>query len=348
MKSVLLHTGGLVVSSVLALTVWLREEDTDKPRPTDVAVWSAHPEQVEAVSYESKTRSVRLEPKQDGVGRYYVTRYEKVEEERPANPHAHGPHGAAPLASASAAPASIAKPPEAKRSSESFVAVKAADDLVKKLAPLLAVRSLGKLDPKRAAEYGLDDPEGTLKVKVSGKEHVLAVGAQTPGGGERYAKYGASGEIFAVTNELTQILSFADSRLMERTLHGFDQEEVETIKVSKGPKTKSIVRVPGKKEAWADAATPTKADETFSNWLSKLDRVRVSEYVEKPATPPRAEDLVVRVDYASKSKPLGFVELYKTPSKDEYLARTEYVRWHVKVVASAVEQVDRDLSSVLK
>lgn len=336
MKGLLVHAGLLVVSSAMALSIWLRDEEADQPKAQEVEVWSGKPESVEAVSYESKSRKVRLEPRKDAQGRWYVAHFEKTEESPASHPPIDG--GAHPPV------------PEGKRTKETFVAVKQAEDLVKKLAPFMALRSIGKSDPAKAADYGLDTPEGTLKVKIAGKEHALTIGGQTPGGAERYAKYGSPGELFAISGELTQSLSYADTRLMERELHGYMPEEVDTIKLSRAGKVREVVRVPGKQDAWADASTPTKPDETVVNWLTKLERVRVTEYVEKLPTPVRPDDLVIRVDYFGRGKNLGYLELYKTTSdkSPEYLARTEYVRWYTKVVNSAAEQVERDVGTLFK
>lgn len=349
MKSILLHVAALAVSSALALSVWLRDEDASQPKAAEVEVWSGRSDAVEAVIYESSTRKVRLEPRKDEIGRWYVAHFEKTEEQTDA---AERPPHPVPLPSASGTTAGTPSPAPAtppKRTSQTFVGVKEADELVKRLAPLLAIRSVGKFDPKRAADFGLEKPEGTLRVKVGGKEHVLTIGEQTPGGGERYAKYGTTGEVFAIPSDLTQGLAFADTRLMERELHAFPPEDVMTITLHKGGKTRSFARVTGKQDAWADAATPAKADETISNFLTKLERVRVTDYVEKPAPAPKPENLVVRVEYGGKSKSLGYLELYRLPGeKAEYLAKSEYSRWHAKVVASAAEQVDRDLATLLK
>jgi hypothetical protein len=339
-KGLFVHFGLLAVSGVMALSTWLRDEEAETPKAQEVEVWGGKPESVESVSYESNTRKVRLEPKKDQLGPWYVARFEKTEETPAGHPPGHPPvDGAPPPAPASS-----------KRTSETFVAVKEAEELVRKLAPMMAVRSIGKAETGKAADFGLDKPEGTLKVKIAGKEHVLTIGGQTPGGAERYAKYGTSGELFAISNELTQSLSYADSRLMERELHGFKPEEVDKIRLSRAGKTRELVRVTGKQDAWADSTAPSKADETAGNWLSKLERVRVSQYVEKPSTPLRPEDLVIRVDYFAGSRNLGFLELHKIAAEKtpEYLARTEYVRWYTKVVASAAEQVDRDVAALFK
>ena len=105
-----------------------------------------------------------------------------------------------------------------------------------------------------------------------------------------------------------------------------------------------------KKSGWADPATPTKLDETVGNWMSKLERLKVQEYVEAPAAPLRREDAVVRVEYFAGGKAIGFVELYKVPGEksSDYLVKSERTRWAAKVLTSAAEQVDQDLGSVLK
>jgi hypothetical protein len=229
-----------------------------------------------------------------------------------------------------------------------FVGVKAAGELVEKLAKFSAVRALGKVDAGRAAEFGLDKPEGTLKIKIAGKEHVLTIGANTPGATERYAKYGASGEVFAISGDILQSLQFADSRLMERDFHAFELEEVTRIRVTRGGKSRELLRLAGKKDAWADAATPTKADESFGNWMTKLARVRITDYVEAPAKLPAGPS--VRVEYFVGERNAGFLELYEVsgePGK-EYLGKSEHTRWFAKVLGSAAEQAVQDAATLFR
>jgi hypothetical protein len=337
MKSIATHLILLGISSLAAFGIWTRDEKAEKPAAAQVEVWSGSPDSVESITYETKQRKVRLEAKKDALGRWYVVQYEKEQ----ATP----PSGHPPIDGAKAPPAE-----PGKRETTRFVAVKQADTLVEKLASLRALRSLGKPTAARAADYGLDKPEGTLTVKLGGKNQSLTIGAQTPGGSERYAKHGASGEVFAIEGDLSQSLAFADSRLMERELHGFAADEIKRVRISKGGKSRDLVRVVEKQDAWADVATPTTPNETLVNWMSKLERVRTLEFAEKQAPPPGPDQLVVRVEYFGPSKSLGFLELYKvTGAKGpEYWARTEYTRWFVKVVNTAAEQLDQDLAALLK
>jgi len=219
------------------------------------------------------------------------------------------------------------------------------------------LRAVGKVEPSRNEEFGLDKPEGTLKVTVDGKEHVLTIGGTTPGGSERYAKYQGNGEVFAISGDIVQSLMFGDSRLPERDLHGFKVDEVTRIRVTKGGKQRELFRVKDKNDGWGDS--PTKQDETAVNWMSKLGRLRAGDFVEKPAKPLTPNDAIVRVEYFDGSKPVGFAELYKLPATapagsseppkgNDYLVKTEWDRWPVKVTASTAEQIENDLASVLK
>lgn len=335
LKGQLVHLGLLGVAGVLAIGVWTRDDDAQlTSKSSEVEVWSGNPDSVTALSFESATRKVRIEPRKDALGRWYVTTVDK-DSAPPVSP--------APGADAGAA----ANPP--KHSSERFVSVKAADELVKTLAPLHALRKVGKVEGTRAEEFGLDKPEGTLKLTIGGKPQSLLIGGVTPGGSERYARSG-TGEVFAVAGDVVQNLLFAESRLPERELQPFQPEEATRVKVSKGGKSRELTRVPDKKEGWADSATPSKLDETAGNWMTKLGRLHVQDWVEKPRAPLGAESSVVRVDYFAGSKPLGSLELYRVPGEkgNEYLARSEYSRWFARVMTSSAEQVDQDSVSLLK
>lgn len=334
LKGQLIHLVLLGVAGVAAFGVWTKDDQAQVAlKPSEVEVWSGGPDSVTLVTFESATRKVRLEPKKDELGRWYVG---TVDKDEPVLAHP------APGADAGA-------PPQTKHETVRFVGVKAADELVKSLAPLKALRAVGKLEGTRAEEFGLDKPDGTLKITIGGKEQSLVIGNATPGGSERYAK-AANGDVFAITGDVVQGFTFAESRLTERDLQSFKPDEVTVVKIVKGGKTRELSRVPDKVDGWADAASPTKLDETAGNWMSKLNRLHVQEWVEKPATPVSPDNAIVSVAYFAGKKPLGTLELYKVPGEkgNDYLAKTAYGRWFAKVVSSSAEQVDQDSGSVVK
>jgi hypothetical protein len=341
-RDLVYHVGLLGLAAVLAIAVWTKDDEAPKPDVEQVQVWGGSPAGVQKITFEGSNRKVRMEAKQDGQGSYYVTTVDKEEINAPQahDPHDGHGHDAKP---------DVPKTP-GKKEQLVFIAVKQAEELVKQLAPLKALRAVGKIDDKRAEEFGFDKPEGTLKVTLGGREHALVIGGATPGGVERYAKYLANNEVFAVPGEIAQNLLFAEARLIERELHGFKMEDVTRVQVSKGQKSRELTRVKDKTEGWADPSKPDKLDETAGNWMAKLGRLRVQEYVEKPSKPLKPEEAVVRVDYFEGKKNIGFIELFKLPGEkgNEFLARTEYGRWFVKVLTSNAEQVENDLGSVLK
>jgi Domain of unknown function (DUF4340) len=335
LRGQILHLGLLGVSSLLALSVWTRDDDAQLAlKPTEVEVWSGSPDSVTALSFESPTRKVRIEPKKDALGRWYVG---TVDKDEPA--YVSSPHGAAGGAS-TAAPA---------RTTMRFVGVKAVDDLVKSLATLHALRAVGKVEGSRAAEFGLDKPDGTLKLTVGGKPQSLIIGGATPGGSERYAKSSA-GDVYAISGDLVQSLMYAESRLPERDLQPFKPEDATRVRVSKAGKSRELLRVPDKNEGWADSATPTKLDETAGNWMTKLGRLHVQDWVEKPSVALGPTNTVVRVAYFAGEKALGSLELYRIPGEkgNEYLARSEYGRWLARIITSTAEQVDQDSASLVR
>jgi hypothetical protein len=337
MKSLWVHAGVLALACALGLSVWSGDgsesAEAGASSGSKVEVWGGSADAIESIRFESAKLAVSLEPKKDGEGRYYVAKLDKEE---------GGPHDASAVDAGAPAPG--------KRTSLRFIGVKTAEELAKQLAPLMALRKVGQVEPKRAEEFGLDKPDGTLKVKIGGAEHGLVFGGTTPGGQERYAKELGTNVVYAVAGELLSNLAAAESRLLERDLHAFPSLDVTRVRVSKGAKSREIVALPEKKGGWADPATPTKLDETAGNWMSKLDRLHVQAYVEAPKTPLRREDAAVRIEYFAGSKPLGFLELYKVPGEkgSDYLVKTERTRWAAQVLTSAAEQVDQDLGSVLK
>jgi hypothetical protein len=327
-NTTLVHGVVLGLSVVAAATVWTRDKEPKALAAGDVVVWSGHAGDVEKVAYESKTRKVAVDAKKDAVGRYFVG---TVERETPP------PHGAAADAGA-----------PLPRTTVGFVSVTAGDKLAESLAPLKALRDLGKIPDDRAAEFGLAEPEATVTVTVSGAEHKLVVGGTTPGGGDRYVRV-PTGEVYVLRGEPIRNLDQPDSMLIERELHEWHDADVARATVSAGDKHRDLVRGGAEgKRFWADPASPDANDETLGNWMSKLDRLRPTEYV---LSAPEHPTDVLRVEYTgTNKKPLGSLELVKVTGQEKpaYYLRTERTRLFGKVVGTPAEQLEQDLGTIVK
>ena len=339
------HVALLGLAVLAAVLVWTRDKQPKTLTQGDVTVWSGRAADVERISFEGKARKVSLEAKKDAGGIYFIGTAEKE-----AAPPKKDPHDVADAG----ADAGDTEPPAPKeRSTVSFVSVSGAQKLADQLAPLKALRGIGKIGDDRAAEFGLTEPEGTLTVKIGQAERKLIFGSTTPGGGDRYARDPASGEVYAIKGDVFRNLEGAESSLMERSLHEWPESDVGAATITAQGKTRSLVRGgEERKRFWADPGTPEVNDETAGNWMSKLDRLRPSEYA---LTPPAGAEVVVRIDFAGAggAAKIGYLELIKAApaapgGKPDYYIVTERTRLHAKVPAQAAEQVEQDVGSVLK
>jgi len=331
-KSIFIHAGLVATSAVLALAVWTRDKQAKPMVQGDVTVWSGRPADVERIVYETKKKRLELTAKKDDLGRYFVG---TVEKDKPAPKPA--PDAGAPDAA----------PPE--KSVTGILSITPAEKLIEQLAPLKSVRSVGQVGADREAEFGLNEPEGTLTVKIRDAERKLVIGGATPGGGDRYAREPASGDVFILKADVFRYVDTPDTSLLERELHEWKDTEVVSAKITAGSKSRKIVRSgPETKRFWADEGAKDTADETIGNWMSKIDRMRPTEYVQ---VAPEPRETVARIDYTGSGGALGHIEIIRGPAGDSgkptYFVTTERTRLPGKVPGSAGEQVEQDLAGVL-
>jgi hypothetical protein len=342
-RSFFVHLGLVVVAALFAVLVWTRDEKASALAVADVTVWTGRAEDVERIAFEGKSKTVVLEAKTDKEGRYFVGTTERKTTppaEKPKDPH-QDPGDEAQ---------EDAPPAEPTIKTTTFVSVAAGNKLAEAIAPLKALRSIGRIADDRAAEFGLAEPEGTLTVKMRGAERKLVLGGATPGGADRYARDEATGEVYAIKGDIYRDLDTAESRLLERDLHEWKDVDLAKARVIAGDKRREIVRSGDEgKKFWADPASPEQIDETVGNWMSKLDRLRPTEYV---AAAPEQKEVVARVEYTGRSGDSGFVELVKGPpgtsGKPDYFLVTERTRLYGKVPAGVAEQVEQDVGAVVK
>lgn len=340
-RGLLTHAGIFVVAGVLALRASFAGQNKGDSDGS-VEIWGGTPAKIERIEFHTNKQQVTLEAATDENGRYFVGTLlsAKPAKGAPANPHAP-------------AETPDLNDPKAEKLTERFIAVTEAQKLAEQLAPMRVARVLGKLDDSRQEEFGFDADHGTLGVTLGGKTHQLTLGGKTPGGGDVYARNPESGEGYVLSGKVSSPLSSAQTRLIERDLHGFSENDVVRVRISKGGASRELVKQDEQKGFWGDPSTPDTKDETASNWMSKLERLRVSEYLENPQPPVGPSDLVLRVDYFGQgNKALGFIEVSHRPpgagsEQGEYCARTEHTRWQVSILRSVGEQLEQDVGSVL-
>lgn len=331
-KSIFIHAGLVATSAVLALAVWTRDKQAKPLVQGDVTVWSGRAADVERIVYEGKRKRIELTAKKDAAGRYFVGSLEKEK--------------AAPKSAPDAG--ADATPPE--KTVTGLLSITPAEKLVEQLAPLKSVRSIGQVGADREADFGLDDPEGTLTVKIKDAERKLVIGGPTPGGGDRYARDPGTSDVFILKSDIFRYIDTPESSLLERDLHEWKDADVATAKITAAGKSRTIARGgPETKRFWADDSAKDTPDETLGNWMTKVDRMRPTEFVE---TPPEPRETVARIDYSGAGGAIGYLEVIRGPAGDSgkptYFVVTERTRLHGKVPGSAGEQLEQDLSGVLR
>lgn len=351
-RSIGLHVFLFVGASVLGLRAWTSEDEPNK-KAVAAELWSGRVSDLQRIEFRTDKKHLTLEPKDDDGGRYYVGAVEPIKAAEkpkaasadagptpPADPHGHGPHGEPPA--------------QEKVTASRFISLTKGKELAESLANLKASRVLGKIPPERLAEFGFDKEDfGTLKVVVAGKEHSLVLGEKTPGGSDRYVRDPATSEAYVIAGTIANDLTSADNRLVEREFHDFGEEKVAKVVLKAGANSREIVRHAVEKDFWARPDSPDTKDETVSNWMTKVERLRVTNYVESLAPAPKPEELVVQIEYFNdRGRRLGFLELVRRPPADgkekpDYVARSERTRWHATVLKSTAEQIDQDLTSVM-
>ncbi|HTV19678.1 MAG TPA: DUF4340 domain-containing protein [Polyangiaceae bacterium] len=338
-----LHVGLFVVASLLGLRAWTAEDEPNK-KPVAAELWSGRVSDVSRIEFHTEKKTVSLEPKEDEAGRYFIGSVETVAEKpKPA-------HAAADAGAPAATPPPTPESSEPKR----FISLSKGAELAESLATLKASRVLGKIDPERLPDFGFDKTDqGELKVVVAGKEHSLQLGEKTPGGSDRYVRDTATSEAYVISGTIANDLTSADNRLIERDFHDFGDDKVAKVVIKSATGSREVVRHAVEKDFWAHPESPDTKDETVSNWMTKVDRLRVTTYVESLDPAPKPEDQVVTLEYYNDhGRKLGFLDLVRRPAKDakekpDYVARSERTRWNATVLKSTAEQIDQDLGSVL-
>ena len=331
LRTTVVHIALLAGGGVAAAFAYTKEPVPQSVQETNVTVWAGRPSDVQRIVYESKDKRVELESRDDKkTGRWFLGKADYT-----ITPPAHPDGGVAP--------------PTKRTTTFSSVTVgnKVADGLV----PFKAVRALGKIPDARLAEFGLEKRETSLTVTLAGKERKLLIGSMAPGGTDYYVIDPTNNEAYVARADHIRDLDGGENRLLERELHAYREYDLRSVKVIAGDKKREIVRGgPDSKKFWADPADKEKPDETAGNWLSKVERLKVSEFA---AQAPEGHTVVVRIEYYGAPGLMGFLELAKgapvaSGQKSDYWIMTEHSHLWGKVYQVSAEQIEQDVGSVVK
>jgi hypothetical protein len=345
---------------VLAYTTWQRDP-TVKPKAGTVELWPGSPGDVKAIQYEAQNKSVTLEKRGSGDESYF---WGKVVRTSSPPPKKQKPDAGPEEALMSPADEETEVKPTV--TTREFPVGEGGTRLMEKLAPLRVLRDLGPLDDAKKADFGLVDSKGKLAVTYASGPRELVIGGTVYGGSDRYAMDPKSSKGYVLPGEVVSPLEAAESSLRENKLHAFPNEEVTKVQVKAADKARTIVRragaappppmdpqapKPPSPALWADAASPDKPDQTLANFMDRVEKLSVIEFVPDQTTEGMTP--ITHLEYeGSGGKKLGHLELYRRPSKTnpselEYFLKSERTRVLAKIHKLTAERVDQDLAQLL-
>lgn len=191
-----------------------------------------------------------------------------------------------------------------------------AQKLFERFTPLRASRALGTLDTGKLKDLGLDTTKMRLEVLARGNRRRFAIVPAPPGGSDPYLRDEQDGRVYVVARPILTDMQSASVNLVERRLHTFRVEEIEGM-VLRAASNKKEYRarrndsMPG--VLLAPTSAPDKPDETAKTWHDRIWNLFPSEVMGKAELPTEgAPEVAVRIEYTSRGRSLGWVELAKT------------------------------------
>lgn len=241
------------------------------------------------------------------------------------------------------------KGPDGVESSEEVVTrFKGGEDatkLIEKWAPVMAMRELGRPEDKLES-FGLKAPTSRIMITGASKTWTLDLGGDTYGLKDRYVRDQSTGLVYVV-DDLSIKPFTSKSKLREVNVFSAKKAEIESIKVGRGASTvtweqKNLVDTAA--AFWARQGGSGEKDETFSNWLDKLLKIRNLEYVQEaePAGLVPVMDLTIKpVDHPAET-------LQILRAGEDWYARGSWVRGLVKLNKSSTADVESEIDDVIE
>jgi hypothetical protein len=365
MKSVIVHGILLAVMLVYGYFSWTKE----KPKPSvagEVVMWNRPVSDLKAVEFATAERTLRLERRGEGANAYWWGLETKTTKKM--KPQTPPPPPADP-----ATPPPPPPPPEFEMVTETreFPIGEPGDTLLKDVARMRAIKSMGVVDEQKKKDYELVDTSKTISLVFNDGAKTLVLGGRVHGGSDRYILDVDSNKGFVMTGTLITPLEGGEGSLRPADLRAFNPKDAMQVQIAAGDKSKSVRRIKVKKpepatpdphappvtkpnqeiETWGEGAV---ADDIAANFIDKIEKLRPQSYDTK--IDPKTLTNVLTLTYKSGSgKQLGTINVLKIekppeagktePVIDYYLV-TERTRVPALLPKLAVDRVLTDFETV--
>lgn len=373
MKGVIVHGALLAVMLVYGYLTWTKE----KPAATvtgDVVMWNRGEPELKAIELAATDQTLRLERRgEDAAAYWWGIDSRTTKKMKPVEPPPPPAPGEAPP-----------PPPEPEWITETtvreFPVGEPGEKLVKDLARMRAIRSLGVVKDEAKKDYELVDTTKTIAVVFGDGAKTLVIGGRVHGGSDRYVLDVDTGKGFVLAGTLITPLEGGEGSLRPLDLRAFDPKAAMQVEIAAGGKTKTVHRIKVKQpagdgadphaaarpeqevETWGEGAT---ADTAAANFIDKVEKLRPTSFEAK--LDARALTSVVTLTYRDgKGKALGTMQVLKqekpgeappppAPGAEpppppvpvvEYYLLTERTRVPAAVPRVAAERIEPDIATV--
>ena len=254
--------------------------------------------------------------------------------------------------------------PRKVRKEIAFLGSQSAEELMKSLGKLSALRALGVPGKEKLEGFGLNKEERSLTLEATGTKKALTLGENTYGNMDRYVLDRTDRNVYVVAPRYLGDFPYAEFRLKDSGLSRVQRAEMEQVVVAADGKQKTLLQRHNstpQKAFFADPSAPDKPKVMYANWVDKVSRLSVVEYMDASDEPRGLKEVLV-VAYRGKDKTLDELRLYKAPEAaapvldqqkaappipDAY-ARSRHSRALVKINGTLLDEIMRDLKSVME
>ena len=326
--------------AALLVGAWFRwTAAPDAATGTQVVLVPGQADQLDTVHWKTDDAEATITRKKDDFGPYLWVEYTKTEDKRPLVPPGEDQTLPPP-------------PPEKVTTTTFFKASDQGEELIGKLAPMLALRKLDGVSDDKLKEIGLDDPKEQLDLTLDGKTITMMVGGESYGTRDRYVQRKDTGEVFLVDDQLLKAIQYARTRLPDRELWSLKEPEIASIALDSGTGTVTVTQKnPDDPKARQWVKADGSADEQMTTWLDKALKLRGTTYVdEKGDDAPK--DLQFRFSMkltpSSDKEKVQTVQVLQDGTDGDYFGKSEYTRGLIKLLRSPTRAVAEDVDGLVQ
>jgi hypothetical protein len=313
-------------------------------------------DQIDRLEYKADKRQVVAEALPKGGYRLTIqqTLSKRVAKKKPPKPTPVPADGGIDGGAAEEAPP--AKPAEPEVREETKVTrYRASADFEKALArvlPLVAVRDLGEVDAEQLKKFGLAEPKAELAITSRGQTVRFQIGERTYGRASVYVRPASGGSTSLVSAGVLGAVDFRPPRFKELRFLGLKSKQVEQLVLDcDATGSRTLVhrdRLKPGGGSFQPADDLEVEDDLYRNWVGKLLRLSLVEYLEGPLEPTPGAHCKLTFQSEGGQPLLAEITWLTEPSgKQVYYGRSDFTGDWVRLEPTAAGSLVADLSSVL-